>query len=75
MHRFGASPVNLPSCQVMITAHEAQADLHTKVIVTGSIEDLNFYIMIANHNSSRSVAGNVKPACMYLADTCTSVLD
>ena len=57
----------------MITAHEAQADLHIKVTVTGSIEDLNFYIMIANHNSS--VAGNVKPACMYLAGTCTCVLD
>ena len=61
MHKFGASPVNLPSCQVMITAHEAQADLHTKVTVTGSIEDLNFYIMIATcmkqEDHSNSVAG------------------
>lgn len=35
----------LPSCQVSITAdREVTADLHEKVLVTGSKEDLNFYI-------------------------------
>lgn len=47
MRKFGDMDKFLPSCQVTIVAKDVvNAELYEKVVVTGSEEDLNFYIHV-----------------------------